>query len=269
MEALIDTAFRDTRKRHRQELSAIFENLVNLGNQLSKTDLAKLRIHREEINLDNIEPFQFFSKYSAAIQSPEIDTVRSNYPRMSRSDEAAYLNSRNLAYHMNRFFQKCLLPNKAKVPTSTSYGVDFNFGSLCDTSIEYEWAVLSAWNMRTPGLPHMVALMFTGITAANELLRSELTAIIRIMHGRLRSSKTRPHTIAPVLMFSIAGKHHIRVIEAFYDGKTRQLIVRTSRLCSIAKPCDKFYLELCKWWLGHASEESTTDMYEYDDSLVA
>ncbi|RDW83537.1 uncharacterized protein DSM5745_03863 [Aspergillus mulundensis] len=190
---------------------------------------------------------------------------------MTDSDEAPYCNAVALAWHMNRFFESiAFCPTKQRSPpvlrTLGRYGQDFNFGSLCDTSQDYGWAVRSAWNMSAPGLPHIVALMYTGFTAGSQLLRSELTAIIRIVHGRLRTSSTRPHTIAPVLMFSIVGLHHIRVIAAFYDGKTRELKVRAPKLKSIDKECDGFYIDLSKWWLGNASFMSMTDVY--DEPLV-
>jgi hypothetical protein len=69
---------------------------------------------------------------------------------------------------------------------------DFNFPDRCDAVSKKDWA------MRDHKLPHFVVLMCTSIDAGQNLLQSEITVILKIMHGRLRSRSTRPHTIAPV-----------------------------------------------------------------------
>ncbi|KAL3461974.1 hypothetical protein BJX64DRAFT_260059 [Aspergillus heterothallicus] len=261
----MDPAASVVRKRHRREINNIFVPLLDLGPELSWNDLKTLGVQYEEINLFTKQPFLFFSKYPGTIKVPELDNVKGVYPpmsQMSQTEEAPFLNTIELAWHMNRFFNHCIVPDKNNVPPGTQYACygDFNFGSLSSSSMDYRWQVRSAWNMRERGLPHMVVLMYTGVTTGDQLLRSELTAIIDIMHGRLRTTSTRPHTVAPVLMFSVVGLHHIRVIEAFYDGAAKKLVVRVSKRQSIDKPYDDFYLYLTHYWLGHASSRSTTDV---------
>ncbi|KAL3480457.1 hypothetical protein BJX99DRAFT_254448 [Aspergillus californicus] len=83
----------------------------------------------------------------------------------------------------------------------------------------------------------MAIMMHSEITIApGQLSRGEITVIARVMFGRLRTRKTRPHTIIPFL-----DPNYVRLIEAHFNG--HQLVVRTTPLYDIAES-DDMYLDL-------------------------
>lgn len=58
-----------------------------------------------------------------------------------------------------------------------------------------------------------------------------------------------------VLLFSVVGLHHVRVLEAFFQDE--ELVVRTTGLYDLGKQDDELLMRLSRWWLGHASGRST------------
>ncbi|KAL2844961.1 hypothetical protein BJX68DRAFT_269490 [Aspergillus pseudodeflectus] len=220
---------------HRLAQYAIHESLKKVTSyHLTQSDLAKLGIHREEMKLQGKSPPLFFSPYPAAVCVPDASHITDGFPPLKDDPSSDPL---ALAWHL----YEC-------------YG-NFNFPDLCAPVSETHWDVRAAWPMRDDNLPHMVVLMYTDVVAGRALLRSEIIVVLRIMHGRLRSRSTRPHTIAPILLFSVAAPHHIRVIESYYDGE--RLVVRVCPSYSIAKSDHKPFCYLTRWWRGSANSQPT------------
>ncbi|QVM12355.1 hypothetical protein D8B26_006985 [Coccidioides posadasii str. Silveira] len=154
----------------------------------------------------------FFKPYKAPIRAPEIDTLAYYYP---------------------------------------DFG-NFNFGQLMDISKNPRWQVHAAWNMPQAKVPHMKVLMYSGIIGnEHELFRGELLAIIDVMCGRLNTRSLRSHIIAPVLLFSVVGMHHVRILEAYFNGK--QLMVHSTKLYDLEQQNHELLIQLSRWWLGDAS----------------
>ncbi|EGC45060.1 conserved hypothetical protein [Histoplasma capsulatum var. duboisii H88] len=246
------------RNSRRKMLRAIKESLEQLKNPyISGADLRHLGIQQlwMSMSLEN-EPL-FFRPYNALIQPPEIDTLTDYYPEF---DESPFRNAENLSWYLNQYFQNCTLPNQDLNPPGSSY-IDFGsfkFGKLMDVFKHPRWQVQAAWNIAHATVPHMKVLMYSGIIGnRDELFRGELLAIIDVMCRRLNTKSLRPHIIAPVLLFSVVGMHHIRVLEAYFNGK--ELVVRATGLYDLEHRNHKLLIQLSKWWLGHASDRSTQE----------
>ncbi|KAF9252396.1 hypothetical protein CBS147333_256 [Penicillium roqueforti] len=82
------------------------------------------------------------------------------------------------------------------------------------------------------------------------LLRGEIMTITGIMAGRLRSKRLRAHVVAPMLVLSLMGHCHARVLEADFDGKI--LNIRASKLYDFTQKNTEFVHSLTRYWLGGA-----------------
>ncbi|KKZ66140.1 hypothetical protein EMCG_08129 [[Emmonsia] crescens] len=242
----------------RKMLRAIKESLEQLKSPyLSGAGLRHLGIQQLTMSISTEKEPLFFRPYSAPIQPPEIDTLTNYYPEF---DESPFRNAEYLGWYLNQYFQNCSLPKKDLNPPGSFY-VDFGsfkFGKLIDVSKEPRWQVQAAWNVAHASVPHMKVLMYSGIIGnEDELFRGELLAIIDVMCRRLNTKSLRPHIIAPVLLFSVVGMHHIRVVEAYSNGEG--LVVRATRLYDLKHRDHKLLIQLSKWWLSHASDRSTQE----------
>ncbi|OJD16610.1 hypothetical protein AJ78_03250 [Emergomyces pasteurianus Ep9510] len=238
----------------RKKLRAIKDSLEQLESPYISADLKHLGIQQPQMSMSLEEEPLFFRLYNALIQPPEIDTLTDYYPEF---DESPFRNAENLGWYLNQYFQ---LPNEDLNPPGSTY-VDFGsfkFGKLVDISKEPRWQVQAAWNMAHSTVPHMKVLMYSGIIGnKNELFREELLVIIDVMYRRLNTKSLRLHIIAPVLLFSVVGMHHIRVLEAYFNGE--ELVVRATELYDLEHRNHKLLIQLSKWWLGHASDMSTQE----------
>ncbi|KAK2768593.1 hypothetical protein FQN54_000449 [Arachnomyces sp. PD_36] len=245
------------KKSRRKRLRAIIASIQQIENPyFSDVDLERLGIRRSSMSLEEKQTPLFFKPYTAPVLPPDIDTLTGYYPKFYEDDPQ--YNAGALIWYLNQYFQKCILPEEDSNPPGsfyTNFG-DFNFGQLLDTSNRPHWQVEAAWNMPRVAAPHMKVLMRSNITGnENELFRGELVAVADVMRGRLHTKSLRPHMIAPVLLFSVVGMHHVRVLEAFFDGK--ELEVRTTGLYDLGQKNEELLIHLSRWWLGHASDKST------------
>ncbi|KAL3479604.1 hypothetical protein BJX99DRAFT_255329 [Aspergillus californicus] len=76
------------------------------------------------------------------------------------------------------------------------------------------------------------------------------------MNGRLKKRSLRPHVIAPVLLFSVIGQNHVRVMEAYSDEA--KLVMRTTPLFDLQHASSDLLQTLTKWRFGGASAKPTT-----------
>ncbi|KAL1961045.1 hypothetical protein VTO42DRAFT_4933 [Malbranchea cinnamomea] len=219
------------RKSRRDALGEIKESMLKLDNPfLSSSDLEKLHIQRFPMALEGEQVPIFFRPYQGPIEEPDIDTPLGYSPRFSHDQEIG----------------------RSK------------FGTLYDSSGIW-WRVEAAWTTTDKGLPHMKLLMSSHIVGNEDrFFRGELLAIINVMVARIKARQIRPHIIAPILLFSIVGLHHVRVLEAHFNGK--QLVVRVTKLYNMEKKDTELLRLLSSWWLGHPSEKSTVGPYGENSS---
>ncbi|RDW84144.1 uncharacterized protein DSM5745_04470 [Aspergillus mulundensis] len=247
------------RKRRRQQLSDMYEAVKTLGPRLSLAQLVEVNIQREEMSdrmtlLDSTGP-QFFTPYKGPVSAPEIYTLQ-DYVAL---DEDAYHNARELAWFLRQYFLQCQgALHYTTSPPGVSYSDlgDFGSGDLAEYTFGSAWEVTAAWHALHSGAPHSVLLMRCEMPDGDALFHGEIKTAIRVMHGQLRRSSTRPHLVAPVLLFSAIGQHHVRIIEAYHDGK--KLIVRTTPLIDMRKRDEERLIGLTRWCLGGPSSKSTT-----------
>ncbi|KAL4947887.1 hypothetical protein BDW69DRAFT_177536 [Aspergillus filifer] len=243
------------RKSLRHKLVDIYHALDQFGPSLLPADLKQVGIQQLPMTLEEGDGPQFFAQYTSVIEPPE----RSDSEGDIWLDQEPYYNARSLAFLVNEFFCHCILPNEEAFPPGVQYSDwgNFGFGDLVDMTRGSRWQLKSAYHMPKSGAPHIVALMFNEMASAKEaaLFHGEIKTAIRIMHRRLNTSVLRPNVIAPVLLFSAIGEHHLRVIEAYHDSE--QLVMRTTPLFDLSKPDDSFLIKLTRWCLGGASSKST------------
>lgn len=65
-------------------------------------------------------------------------------------------------------------------------------------------------------------------------------------------------TSLQVLLFSVVGMHHVRVLEAYFDGK--ELVVGATGLYDLEQRNHELLIQLSRWWLGHAGDRSTEEL---------
>ncbi|KAJ5962124.1 hypothetical protein N7501_007065 [Penicillium viridicatum] len=100
--------------------------------------------------------------------------------------------------------------------------------------------------------PHLKAVMYNDLEADNNTcFRGELLISLRIMLGQLRKVRLVHHQIAPVLLISLAGLH-TRLLECYFDQKSKSLIVRSSDLYEFSnkKSISEAFTTLAEYFLG-------------------
>ncbi|KAI2682524.1 hypothetical protein DTO013E5_1170 [Penicillium roqueforti] len=116
--------------------------------------------------------------------------------------------------------------------------------------------LVNCWNVSTSTgtlwkhYPHFKVILGSEANGDGRLLRGEIMTITGIMVGRLRSKRLRPHVVAPMLVLSLMGHCHARVLEADFDGKI--LNIRASKLYDFTQKNTEFVHSLTRYWLGGA-----------------
>ncbi|GKZ80055.1 hypothetical protein AnigIFM56816_004270 [Aspergillus niger] len=160
-----------------------------------------------------------------------------------------------LFYH----FQDCRSFALREYPHNPPFGVyreigDFKFGQLLEC-FGFNWYAVSVTDYPEQNHPHMKAIVENDVIGDNRLLRGEIMTITDIMRGRLRSKTLRPHIVAPMLVLSLMGPRHARVLEADFDGVT--LNIRASRLYDFTRKNTDAVQLLTRYWLGGACGQTT------------
>ncbi|KAH8423130.1 uncharacterized protein LDX57_000886 [Aspergillus melleus] len=152
---------------------------------------------------------------------------------------------------------------------------DLNFGELSEP--KYFWQVSFTCLTSTKfdryfrpvlgpneALPHVKCMMESDSVEDDRLLRGEIITIIQIMAGRLNTKSVRAHVMAPVMLYSIMGPQHLRVLEAYFTGEN--LVIRKTKLYDMTKYDASTLDQLTRWWLGHAGGQTTVIDRELLDS---
>ncbi|PLB40303.1 uncharacterized protein BDW47DRAFT_123801 [Aspergillus candidus] len=113
--------------------------------------------------------------------------------------------------------------------------------------IDRYWSVsLTASATGRPRRPHIKCLMSDDIFEGDDRLnRGEIITMIHLIKARLEP----PYTTEPVLIFSVMYPHHLRVLEASYNGEN--LVVGKTPLYDMATYNYALLVSLAKWWLGY------------------
>ncbi|KAE8309965.1 hypothetical protein BDV41DRAFT_566890 [Aspergillus transmontanensis] len=106
------------------------------------------------------------------------------------------------------------------------------------------------WNSKCgPDYPHGKAIAYNNVKATDQTIPpGELLLILRLMFTQLRKRRFLNHMVAPVLLFSIVGPQHARIIEAIFDGSN--LVLRTTKLFDLRYKNMQGLNDFAEYFLG-------------------
>ncbi|KAL2005981.1 hypothetical protein VTN00DRAFT_9635 [Thermoascus crustaceus] len=106
------------------------------------------------------------------------------------------------------------------------YGLQIGMGDL---KCPPQWSVDAIYHYHDTKFPHLKSMMISDVDGDNETLsRGELLALIRMIRGRLATKKFAGHPVHPVLLFSMMGTQHARILQAHFNGT--ELVIHHSEL---------------------------------------
>ncbi|PWY95952.1 hypothetical protein BO94DRAFT_455239 [Aspergillus sclerotioniger CBS 115572] len=164
-------------------------------------------------------------------------------------------NTRDLEYFLCDHFNDCCYDQWGacpdNLPPSGQYREmgDYRFGQLLEC-ITFNWEAIAVTDYQDGKYPHFKAMVASEAMGDDRLLRGEIMTITDIMAARLRTKSLRPHIVAPILVFSLVGLCHARVLEADFDGE--MLNIRSSKLYDFTKKNTDAVKLLTRYWFGGA-----------------
>ncbi|KAJ5183053.1 hypothetical protein N7492_000669 [Penicillium capsulatum] len=88
-----------------------------------------------------------------------------------------------------------------------------------DGCTEPTWHCYHSWTI-SKDIPHVKVLMVVAAPTHPDLLfKAELLTIVCIMVSRMKKRSLKKHAVVPVMLFSLSGPKHGRILTAHYDGK--------------------------------------------------
>ncbi|KAE8332748.1 hypothetical protein BDV39DRAFT_199744 [Aspergillus sergii] len=134
------------------------------------------------------------------------------------------------------------LENDPSVGNYTTYKRLFQYN-------ETGFGVLYMTDRSGPDFPHVKAIAYNNVKATDQtILRGELLLILRLMFTQLRKRRFLKHMVAPVLLFSIVGPQHARIIEAIFDGSN--LVLRTTKIFDLCYKNVQGLKDFAEYYLG-------------------
>ncbi|OJJ80188.1 uncharacterized protein ASPGLDRAFT_135390 [Aspergillus glaucus CBS 516.65] len=221
-------------------------------------DLKERHIRHERMPLEEESKPLYLTPYEATIENTNNQRLVNWYPKLEADDDH-YSCASFLTWYLREYFLSYNLPKGDLIPSGSRYrGLELlGFGMLSTVSgsPEESWQVETAWDTRQRGHPHMKVLIASGVCPDDKLSKAEVAVIHDVMHRRLRTMHLCNHKVSPVLLFSVVPMNHIRVIEAFYDGK--ELVVRSTKNHDIEHRDLDLIIRLSRWWVGYPSQKDT------------
>ncbi|GLB05464.1 hypothetical protein AtubIFM57258_000753 [Aspergillus tubingensis] len=133
---------------------------------------------------------------------------------------------------------------------------DYKFGQLLE-SVGFNWYAVTVTEYPEGNYPHFKAILESEAIGDSRLLRGEIMTITDIMAARLRTRSLRSHIIAPMLVISLMGPRHARVLEADFDGE--MLNIRASKLYDFSRENTDSAQLITRYWLGGACGQTTME----------
>ncbi|PWY84809.1 hypothetical protein BO70DRAFT_313017 [Aspergillus heteromorphus CBS 117.55] len=244
------------RKARRRALATIEERVKKSPNlYLEPTDLQTVGIHHLPLTLKdgtNALP-RFFRPYAEDLPLPDKED---EFVDTELSSDRPMWNVRDLEDFLFRHFLDCKEAAEEQHPHNPPpSGVprdqlgDYKFGLLLEC-IGFSWEAAAVTELADPTIPHIKAMLISDAMGDERLLRGEIMTITDIMATRLRTKTFRPHVVAPILLVSLMGPRHARVLEASFDGQT--LTVRSTELFDFTQRNTEAAQLLARYWLGGA-----------------
>ncbi|OGM46183.1 hypothetical protein ABOM_004860 [Aspergillus bombycis] len=114
---------------------------------------------------------------------------------------------------------------------------------------EPAFGALYMTDLSGPDHPHTKAIVYNNVNTTDQaILRGELLLILRLMIGQLRKRRFIRHMVAPVLLFSIVGPQHARIIEATFDGSNLNL--RSTKIFDLRYKNVQGLKDFAEYYLG-------------------
>ncbi|KAE8321349.1 hypothetical protein BDV39DRAFT_185972 [Aspergillus sergii] len=132
------------------------------------------------------------------------------------------------------------------------YG-DISVGRVVDSS-GTDWITVDIWDRLDRRFPHIKYTFISNEYVDDELLSSELLLITRLMWQRRIRSMTLDHDINPILVFSVMGPQHVRILQAHFDGSA--LIILKSKLFDLRNRNDEATDLLGQWYCSDLVEKT-------------
>ncbi|KAJ6187773.1 hypothetical protein N7519_002681 [Penicillium mononematosum] len=235
----MDEALLSERAARRHTLARI-ENLIKKtpDQHVEPHDLKAAGIRHSLLSLkgDTQHCPHFFKPYQEELPLPEKEK-EDKMLRYEPDPNHIMWETREMEIFLTHHFQKCWRYASKKYPNSPpASGAyreigDYRFGQLLEC-IGFNWL---SWKVKN---------------ADDRLLRGEIMTITDIMAARLKTKSLRQHIVAPMLVWSLMGPRHARVLEADFDGKF--LNIRASKLYDFTRKNTDTVQLMTRYWLGDA-----------------
>ncbi|KAJ9199471.1 hypothetical protein C8Q69DRAFT_441138 [Paecilomyces variotii] len=119
-----------------------------------------------------------------------------------------------------------------------------------------QWYVESVY-CHNSKYPHVKATMISDHEGNDgTLFRGELLALIRLIRGRLATKSVAHYSNYPVLLFSMMGVQHVRILQAYMDSST--LVIQKSKLYDCRHKNSGLLDFLIAWFLSSPTGELTS-----------
>ncbi|KAE8154999.1 hypothetical protein BDV25DRAFT_146821 [Aspergillus avenaceus] len=197
---------------------------------------------------------RFFKSYQGELPLPQKEEEDELLESDPDPDHIMW-DTRDMELFLTHHFNGCLRYASQKYPHNPPMsGVyreigDYKFGQLLEC-IGFNWYAVSVTDYPAGNYPHFKAILESEAIGDDRLLRGEIMTITDIMATRLRTKSLRPHIVAPILVISLMGPRHCRVLEADFDGKF--LNIRATKLYDFTQRNTDTVQLLTRYWLGDA-----------------
>ncbi|KKK24735.1 hypothetical protein ARAM_007177 [Aspergillus rambellii] len=174
----------------------------------------------------------FFKPYQGELPLPQKEK-EDKLLKFKPDPDHIMWDTRDMEIFFTRYFHDCWEYALQKYPHSPPLsGIyreigDYKFGQLLEC-IGFNWYAVSVTDYPLGNYPHFKAILESEAIGDDRLLRGEIMTITDIMATRLKTKSLRQHIVAPMLVVSLMGPRHCRVLEADFDGKF--LNIRASKL---------------------------------------
>ncbi|OQD60634.1 hypothetical protein PENPOL_c021G03379 [Penicillium polonicum] len=242
----------------RRHTLARIENLIKqtLSQHVESSDLKVAGIRHLPLSLEGDAQHhpRFFKPYQEELPLPpkeEEDRLLKLEPDPNHIMWATYAMELFLSHHFHECWEYASEEYSNNPPPSGVYREigDYRFGQLLEC-IEFNWYAVSVTDYPAGNRPHFKVILESDVNGDDRLLRGEIMTITDIMAARLRTKSLRPHIVAPILVLSLMGPRHARVLEADLDGEI--LNIRASRLYDFTRRNTDIVQLLTRYWIGDA-----------------
>ncbi|KAJ5951871.1 uncharacterized protein N7479_010284 [Penicillium vulpinum] len=245
------------RAARRHTLTGI-ENLIKKtqSHHVESSDLKVAGICRLSLSLEeNTQHYpRFFKPYQEELPLPQKEEENKLLEFDPDPDHIMW-DTREMKIFLTQQFRECWKyasrEHPHNPPPSGVYREigDYKFGQLLEC-IGFNWYAVSVTDYPARNYPHFKVVLESEVIADDRLLRGEIITITDIMAARLRTKSLHQHIIAPMMVLSLMGPRHARVLEADLDGEI--LNIRVSKLYNFTQRNTDAVQLLTRYGLGDA-----------------